>query len=75
MERYKNLGGQSGVYAFEIGSDYIKVQFNDGATYLYNYSSAGSQNIQEMKRLANAGKGLNTFINKNVKKMYATRLN
>lgn len=29
MERYRNLGGNSGVYAYEIGSNYIKVQFKD----------------------------------------------
>ena len=36
MQHYKNLGGDSGVSAFELGEDYIKVQFNDGSVYLYN---------------------------------------
>lgn len=31
METYKNLGGDSGVSAFEIGDGYIKVKFSDGA--------------------------------------------
>ena len=47
MQLYKNSGGDSGVSAFEIGDDYIKVQFKDGSVYLYNNSSAGSQNIQK----------------------------
>ena len=73
MERYKNLGGDSGVVAYEIGSDYIKVQFHDGWIYLYNYQSAGSYNIEHMKELAIAGEGLNSFIGRVVKKGYASK--
>jgi len=70
VERYRNIDGDSGVAAYEIGPDYIRVQFSDGSVYLYTYTSAGSHNIEEMKRLAVAGDGLNAFINKNVKKSY-----
>jgi len=70
MERYKNVGGDSGVTGYEIGSDYIRVQFSDGSVYLYTYASAGSNNIEQMKKLAKAGKGLNSFINRNVRKSY-----
>lgn len=73
MERYRNLGGGSGVSAYEIGSDYIRVQFNDGAIYLYTYVSAGSTNIEQMKRLAIQGKDLNEFINTTVRKAYARK--
>ena len=41
---------------------------------LYNYPSAGSKNIEHMKELAAARKGLNTFINKFVKNKYTSRL-
>lgn len=74
MERYRNLGGDSGVVAYEIGDDSIKVQFNDGSLYLYNYQSAGRDNIEHMKKLAIAGEGLNSFINRVVKKGYASKL-
>lgn len=74
METYRNLGGNSGVAAFEIGNDFIKVQFNDGAVYLYTYQSAGSNNIEQMKVLARAGKGLNSFIMRSVRKAYAAKL-
>lgn len=67
MERYKNVGGDSGVTGYEIDSDYIRVQFSDGSVYLYTYASAGSQNIEQMKKLAVAGDGLNSFIMKYVK--------
>ena len=74
MEKYKNLGGDSGVTTYEIGEDSIKVEFSDGALYLYNYHSAGSHNIEKMKGLAIAGEGLNSYINKNARKGYAEKL-
>lgn len=70
MERYRNIDGDSGVTGYEIGSDYIRVEFSDGSVYLYTYSSAGSHNIEQMKKLAVAGNGLNSFINRNVRKSY-----
>lgn len=73
MERYRNLGGDSGVFACEIGSDFIRVQFSDGAVYLYTYVSAGSQNIEQMKKLARRGQGLNSFVNRVVRKAYARK--
>ena len=34
MERYNNIGGDSGVSAYEIGDDYIIVKFSGtGRTY------------------------------------------
>ena len=74
MEKYKNLRGTSGVSAYEIGYDNIKVKFKDGIVYVYNNSVTGSQNINTMKTLALNGMGLNTFINKSVRKMYLYKL-
>lgn len=74
MERYMNLGGDSGVAAYEIGNDSIAVQFSDGAVYLYTSQSAGARNLAEMQRLAATGQGLNSFIRKVVRKGYAQRL-
>ena len=74
MQRYLNAGGDSGVAAFEIGQDSITVQFHDGAAYLYNHASAGPANIEQMKQLALGGRGLNSFINRYVRKGYAARL-
>ena len=70
MTAYRNTGGNSGVAAFECGSDYIKVQFSTGAVYLYNYQSAGRSNIEHMKVLAKNGSGLNAFINTTVRDLY-----
>jgi hypothetical protein len=73
MELYKNIDGDSGVIAYDIGSDFIRVQFSNGAIYLYTYSSAGSENIEHMKILAREGNGLNSFINTRVRNLYARR--
>lgn len=73
MEPYRNLGGDSGVVAYETGKDFIRVQFSDGAVYLYTYTSAGPSYIEHMKQLANIGQGLNAFINTTVRKAYARK--
>ncbi|MBN3724362.1 hypothetical protein [Burkholderia sp. Ac-20379] len=76
MEHYKNLDGDSGVLQYENGSDYIWVVFSDGARYQYTYGSAGAENIETMKKLAVAGRGLNSFIMKNpaVRKGFAQKV-
>jgi len=74
MKAYRDFGGDSGVAGYETASDSITVQFKDGAVYLYTNSSAGTQNIQRMKILAENGNGLNSFINTNVKKLYAKKI-
>ena len=74
MERYRNLGGDSGVLSYEIGDGCITVQFRDGSLYLYNCESAGVGSIERMMELALAGQGLNSFISKVVKKGYASKL-
>lgn len=74
MLLYKHVLKNTGVVAYETGEDYIKVAFRDGTVYLYNYTSAGRHNVEQMKKLAAAGKGLTTFINQTVKKHYAKKL-
>lgn len=64
MERYRDWDNDSGVISYEIGSDYITVEFKKGRfhIYTYTYNSAGSYHIENMKRLAIAGDGLNEYI-------------
>lgn len=73
MKHYLNLGGDSGVTAYEIGNASIEVMFKDGWIYLYTAQSAGSANIETMRELAVAGKGLNSFIGRTVRKGYASK--
>jgi hypothetical protein len=74
MKRYRNLDGNSGVRAYSIQPDSITIQFADGARYLYTYASAGKSNIEEMKMLAESGKGLSTFISQHVHDAYRAKL-
>lgn len=70
MQIYKNLGGNSNIIAFELGDDYIDVQFNKGMIYRYSYISAGILKVNEMKRLALQGYGLNSYIMRNARINY-----
>lgn len=74
MEKYKNLSGDSPINAYEIGPDFIKVEFLDGTTYLYTYESTGRDNVEHMKELAKAGGALSSFINNVVKEAYAEKM-
>lgn len=70
MTIYKNLGGNSNIYAFSIGEDYIDVQFNGGKIYKYSYYSAGKDKVEQMKKLAVQGQGLNSFIMRRARNDY-----
>ena len=71
MKKYADFNNISGVDSYEIGNDYIKIKFvSSERIYLYTYASAGIIAIEKMKMLAEKGKGLNTYINQNVKEKY-----
>lgn len=70
MIEYKNLSRKSGVLRYEIGSDFIIVEFKDYSKYKYTYQSAGAENIEQMKLLAEQGFGLNSFIMIKVRERY-----
>ena len=71
MERYRNSSGNSEKYGFEIGIDYIKVKFTGTTkTYTYSYGKAGMSHVENMKRLARNGSGLNAYINKKTRDLH-----
>lgn len=75
MERYKGQDDHSsGVRAYELLPDGIKLQFQDYRSYLYDYEKPGKHHVEEMKRLAQAGSGLTTYINQHVRKNYKKQL-
>jgi len=74
METYRDVDSDSGVVAYEIGSDFIRIQFSTGSIYLYTDASAGAHNIDRMKQLARSGDGLNNFINTKVREKYARKI-
>jgi len=73
METYNDVNGDSGVAGYESGDDYIRVRFKNGSIYLYTYAQPGQNHVEHMITLAVAGDGLNSYINRNVRKSYETR--
>jgi hypothetical protein len=74
MPRYRNLNGNSGVTGYEAGPGFILVRFRKEGRYLYNYEKPGRSTVEKMKRLAADGRGLSTFISRQVRENYAKRL-
>ena len=70
MTEYLNLNGNSGIVAYEIRYNEIDIQFGGGATYTYAKKHIGDANFEAMKTLAEAGVGLNAFINRCVRNLY-----
>lgn len=71
MQYYSNNTGTSGVLAYELGANYIRVKFRGtGRIYQYSYSKAGAYHVDMMKHLAIQGAGLNSYINRCVKYLY-----
>jgi hypothetical protein len=70
LKRYGNRSGHSGVVAYAISADAIVVEFQDGWKYEYTKRSAGAVTITTMHRLAAAGRGLSTFISRQVRDAY-----
>lgn len=74
MKPYKNIEGHSGVTGYEPGTDNITVEFNHHAVYRYTYKSAGKNVVEKMKRLAQAGRGLSTYISQSVREHFEKKL-
>ena len=71
MQHYRNIGGNSNVNSYAIGDTYLDVLFyGTPRVYRYSYKSAGVENVENMKVLAEQGYGLNSFINRYVKYKY-----
>lgn len=68
MTLYRSICGNTGVYSYEIGSDYIDIRFKETPQiFRYSYLSAGKENVEKMMELAENGYGLYSFINMYVK--------
>lgn len=72
MIPYNNLSGDSGVLAYDIGDDFIKIQFRHyPKVYVYDSAKPGWSHVQQMQKLAAAGRGLSTYISQHVGKNYS----
>lgn len=74
MHPYQSSNHDTGVIAYQNGADHIAVQFKDGTVYLYTNKSTGRDSIKQMKKLAETGVGLTTFINQHVKDRYEAKI-
>lgn len=73
MKTYDNLGGDSSVVAYDYNSEVIKVQFDDGWIYEYEASTIGAEAFQQMISLADSGHGLNSYINRYIRKRFSNK--
>ena len=70
MKPYKDESGNSGISAYRIEEKMIVIAFKTGEIYTYSYNKAGKKHVEEMKNLAEQGRGLTTYINKYVSDLY-----
>lgn len=73
MYTYKDVGGNSGITAYDSGVDWFMIRFKDGSLYLYTKQSTTPERIEYMRELALQGKGLNSYVTRIVGKNYAGR--
>lgn len=76
MIPYKNLWWDSNVVAYSYDANSITVQFAPSGTstiYVYTYASASALHVENMKKLANTGKGLNSYIGREKPKYSSKR--
>lgn len=74
VKPYADTQGNSGVAGFEYGTDWIDVAFKGSEViYRYTYRSAGKAHVEEMKRLADAGDGLSTYISQRINVRYESK--
>jgi hypothetical protein len=72
--RYKS-GGDSGVISYEMVGDAIILEFvGGGFRYVYNEVSPGAEYVMTMKRLAEQGSGLSTYVSRIVRERYASKI-
>jgi hypothetical protein len=76
MKRYLNKGGDAGVAAYDYDTDWIRIKFTHDGTYEYTRTGIGAAHLRAMKRLAESGDGLTTYINQHpeVRDGYSKRI-
>lgn len=73
MTPYRNLSGNSGVVAYSVEETSITVLFRNGSHYRYDHGRPGAAQVEQMKRLAESGAGLSTYISQHVGKNFAAK--
>ena len=65
MEKYMNVTGESEITHYELGDEYIRIHYKKSIVE-YNTSIIAQQHIDAMKLLAQRGKGLSRYIDRNL---------
>lgn len=73
-KRYLNRSGDSPVRYYSVGPSSIRVWFEDGSGYEYDAMQPGPGHVEAMKRAAELGNGLASYISRHVRKNYARRI-
>ncbi len=73
-KRYRDATNSSGVRYYASAPSSIRVWFKDGDCYDYDHKRPGREHVEAMKRLAQDGRGLATYINQHVRERYARKL-
>jgi hypothetical protein len=62
MRHYKNINQGSSVLAYEYGNEWITIEYVTGNLHTYKYADAGRSHVESMKKYADKGKGLDSYI-------------
>ncbi len=63
MKRYNTSSGKvSNIVSYDLGNDYVIVEFNDGVRHKFSYRTATAAHVEKMKILAKNNNGLTTYI-------------
>ncbi len=71
MKKYGNGRGNSQILSYAITDNSISILLRGGVEYTYTYTSAGAEHVERMKSLAQAGYGLDEYIQRNVRSKYS----
>ena len=71
MKKYGNGRGNSQILSYAITDNSISILLRGGVEYTYTYTSAGEEHVERMKSLAQAGYGLDEYIQRHVRSKYS----
>lgn len=73
MRQYGGQPKRHGVVGYDFGPDSIDVEMTSGWVYRFSYDKPGPVRVEQMKALAESGRGLSTFINRHVRNRFESR--
>jgi hypothetical protein len=74
LKKYKGISGNNGITAYRILEKGIMLEFQYKDLYLYDYIKPGKKHVDQMKILAESGRGLTTYVNQNVRENYKEKI-